>query len=312
MSHSVLRQLVDVRLNTSCDWPDEQRDGLIQAIRQRYGEGVSAILIYGSYLRGKRDTLLDFYVLLENYAAMRSRWQAVLAWTLSPNVFQVQSGEPPTEARAKFAVMTLGRFEHAMRTDFHSYFWARFAQPSGLLYCRDEATRARLVEAMVQAARSFTAAVVPRMPPEFTAADLVATGLSLTYRSELRSEPPGHGTGFYRHDPAWYESLTSMLAETGLGYRTGARAGYFLNETTPPAHRRAILAWWLRRLQGKALSVLRLLKAVLTFDRGFEYLVWKIGRHSGERIELTLRQRKHPLLFGWPVLWRLYRRGAFR
>lgn len=312
MHHPDLRQLVDARLGAACAWPDPQRDQLIDAIRRRYGSGVSAILIYGSYLRGKRDTLLDFYVLLENYAAMRSRGQAALARALSPNVFQVQCGDPPAEARAKVAVMTLERFEHAMSHDFHSYFWARFAQPSGLLYCRDEATRERVAGAIVQASATFVKAVVPLLPAEFSAADLVGHGFSLTYRSELRSEPSGYAAGLYGHDTAWYESQVALLAGAGLCYHAGARPGMYVNETGRAGRRRAYLAWWSRRLQGKALSVLRLLKAVLTFDRGFEYLLWKIGRHSGERIELTKRQRKYPLLFGWPVLWRLYRRGAFR
>ena len=98
-----VQQLVAGQLISACNWPDEQRDGLLDAIRARYGAGVCAIVIYGSYLRGQRDTMLDFYVLLDDYAAMRSRWQAMLAWVLSPNVYQVRYGEPPNEARAKYA-----------------------------------------------------------------------------------------------------------------------------------------------------------------------------------------------------------------
>ena len=33
---------------------------------------------------------------------------------------------------------------------------------------------------------------------------------------------------------------------------------------------------------------------------------------AGQRIEPTERQRRYPLLFAWPLLWQLYRRGAFR
>jgi hypothetical protein len=35
-------------------------------------------------------------------------------------------------------------------------------------------------------------------------------------------------------------------------------------------------------------------------------------RHSGVRVEATPWQRRHPLIGGWLVAWRLYRRGAFR
>jgi hypothetical protein len=45
---------------------------------------------------------------------------------------------------------------------------------------------------------------------------------------------------------------------------------------------------------------------------GAEYILWKIERHSGVRIELSPFARRHPILAGWGAAWRLYRRGAFR
>ena len=307
-----MQQLVAGQLSGACNWPDEQRDGLINALLERYGEGVRAILIYGSYLRGKRDTLLDFYVLLDRYAAMKSRWQSFLAWLLSPNVYQVRHGAPPAEARAKYALMTLGRFEHAMQHDFHSYFWARFTQPSGLVYCRDDASRERVVQAICDASSRFVKHVVPRLPEQFSSADLVSTGLSLTYRCELRSEPAGHAEALYGHNAAYYQDLVKGLAVDSKQFTATATADQFTNTTSKGQKRWAVFSWWLRRLQGKVLSVLRLLKATLTFSGGFDYLLWKISRHSNVQIEPTERQRRYPLIFGWPLLWRLYRCGAFR
>lgn len=72
-----------------------------------------------------------------------------------------------------------------------------------------------------------------------------------------------------------------------------------------------MLQWGLRRVQGKFLSVARLIKASFTFDGGIDYLAWKISRHSGVKIELTPWQRRHPLLAGIVLFWRLRRRGAF-
>ena len=46
---------------------------LLGEIRQRHGEALLAILVYGSWLRGKRDTMLDFYVLVEDYRSLESR-----------------------------------------------------------------------------------------------------------------------------------------------------------------------------------------------------------------------------------------------
>jgi hypothetical protein len=307
-----MHRLVTGQVLNTCDFPDEQRDQLLGQIRQRYGRGLLAVLIYGSYLRGKRDTLLDFYVLLDSYASMPARWQGWLAKALPPNVYQIRHGDPPDEIRAKYALLTLGRFEHAVREDFHSYFWARFAQPCGILYSRDEEVRERVIEAICQSGKTFARHVVPRLPDEFEAKRIWVDGLGLTYQCEFRSEPPGHAEKLYGYWPAYYDSMTSLLAAQGLGFAATAEEGLYKNTSAPGIRRRSPLRWWLRKAQGKVLSTLRLLKAALTFDDALEYLLWKIKRHSGVYIEPTALQKKLPLIFAWPLLWRLYRRGAFR
>jgi hypothetical protein len=58
--------------------------------------------------------------------------------------------------------------------------------------------------------------------------------------------------------------------------------------------------------------VLRLAKASATFAGGAEYIIWKINRHAGTRIELKPWQRRHPLLAGISLLPRLLKSGAVR
>jgi hypothetical protein len=71
-------------------------------------------------------------------------------------------------------------------------------------------------------------------------------------------------------------------------------------------------SWARRRIEGKALTVLRLAKASLTFAGGAEYIAWKINRHAGTQIELKPWQQRHPLLAGISLLPRLLRSGAVR
>jgi len=312
MADEELRGLVAAQVLGTCDFPDEQRDQLLNQIKQRYGEGVLAVLIYGSYLRGKRDTLLDFYVLLDSYHSMPKAWQGWLAKALPPNVYQIHHGSPPDEIRAKYALLTLGRFEYAVRRDFHSYFWARFAQPCGILYCRDEEVRGRVIEAICQSSKTFTRRVAPRLPENFDAKTLWAEGLSLTYQCEFRSEPSGHAEKLFGYWPDYYRAVTQALARENLGFEVTKTADSFRNVCSVSARRWSPVSWWLRRVQGKALSTLRIFKAALTFDGALDYLLWKIQRHSGVYFQPTELQRKYPLVFAWPLLWRLWRKGAFR
>ncbi len=307
-----LRAVVTRQVSGACDFPDEQRDGLLEQIRLRYGDNLLAVLIYGSYLRGKRDTLLDFYVFLDNYSSMHSPWQGWLARALPPNVYQIHHGPPPGEARAKYALLTLDRFEHAVQKDFHSYFWARFAQPCGILYCRDDAVYQRVIDAICQASITFIRRVAPRLPESFNAKQLWVDGLSLTYQCEFRSEAPGHAGQLFEYWPEYYRSVTAALAGRGLGVDPDGMPDHFRNSCSRQSRRFSAASWWLRRVQGKVLSTLRIFKAAATFDGALDYLLWKIKRHSGVYIEPSRLQKKYPVVFAWPLLFRLWRKGAFR
>jgi hypothetical protein len=67
-----------------------------------------------------------------------------------------------------------------------------------------------------------------------------------------------------------------------------------------------------RRFWNRVLHLLRLLKAAGTFTNGIDYLRWKIERHSGVRVEVTERMRRHPRLAAWRLMFRLWRRGALK
>lgn len=275
---------------------DAGLEPLLNEIRQKHGDSLQAILVYGSWLRGKRDTMLDFYVLVENYRTLDSAWQGWMCRLLPPNVYHIHHGD----LRAKYALLTLERFCHSMQHDFHSYFWARFAQPCELLFSRDEAIKTALENAFKTAAATFVRRVVPALPDRFTSRELWTHGLSQTYRCELRTESTNRAASLYEFNPAYYDQLTTSLVPSGT------------NQSSAAARKFSSVSWWMRRVQGKLLSMLRLIKAALTFNDALQYLLWKVERHTGIYIEPSPRQLKHPLIFAWPLIWKLYRRGAFR
>jgi hypothetical protein len=301
---------------------DTSLEALLNEIRQKHGEALLAILVYGSWLRGKRDTMLDFYVLVEDYHTLDSPWQGWMCKLLPPNVYHIHhkadkptTGEPGTghpDLRAKYALLTLDRFRSSMQDDFHSYFWARFAQPCEVLYTRDNETQAALEDAFINASVTFVRRVLPAMGDEFTSGELWTHGLALTYQCELRTESTNRGESIYEFNPGYYDDITSNFAQKSTELSGPQQGGTYTNQSSTFSKRVSSLSWWLRRLQGKLLSMLRLIKAAFTFNEPLEYLLWKIERHSGIYIEPSQRQLKHPLIFAWPLLWKLYRKGAFR
>lgn len=296
---------------------DTGLEPLLDEIKQKHGDALLAILVYGSWLRGKRDTMLDFYVLVDNYRTLDSVWQGWMCSLLPPNVYHIhhktdETQTPGHELRAKYALLTLDRFQRAMKHDFHSYFWARFAQPCEVLYVRDDATQAVLTDAFDSASATFMRRVLPAMGDSFTSNELWTSGLSLTYQCELRTESNKRGESIYEFNPAYYDHVTNAFAQQKEMPSNSEAEPLFCNPSSGSARRFASSSWRLRRIQGKLLSMLRLLKAAFTFNEPLEYLLWKIERHTGLYIEPSQRQLNHPLIFAWPLLWKLHRQGAFR
>jgi len=239
---------------------------LVDEIREKHGDALLAILVYGSWLRGKRDTMLDFYVLVDHCRSLDSRWQGWMCRLLPPNVYHIHQQSEETDVRAKYALLTLKQFHHAMVHDFHSYFWARFAQPCKVLFARDAGVRARLAEAFSLAAGTFVRRVLPAMPAQFSSEDLWTRGLGLTYGCELRTESNKRGDMIFASNPDYYRRLTHALSHSGTRLVPAPDPDVFCNRSRAISKKLSAVDWWLRRWQGKLLSMLRLLKAAFTFN----------------------------------------------
>ena len=263
---------------------DPQVRALIEATHARFGSAVEAVVLYGSFTRGQSDTLLDLYVLLENLDSLPP-WQRLACRMLAPNVYQIVT----PVARAKVAVLTYDALERGVRGDLAPYFWARFAQPVALVYARGEAERARFAALVSVAAERLVAAVRP--VSDRRGAAFWVDAFSRTYAAELRSER---------------ETRYRQLYEADSGYFDAVLAAFGDSAHPPQTH------WRWRILAGKILSVLRIAKSAFTFDDPVDYALWKVARHSGVTVTATERQRRYPLIFAWPLLWRLYRQGALK
>jgi hypothetical protein len=290
---------------------------LADAARERH-EGVVAVLFYGSCLRtGRADEgLADLYLLVDDYRrAFGSCFKACLNRLLPPNVFYQKINRQGKVLQSKYAVLTLEDFCKGTRRWFHSYIWGRFAQPAGLIYARDSETAARIHDAQAGAVHTFVRHALPQTPATFTARELWTTGLGLTYRCELRSEGPATAARLVDAAPDYYAAIThAALERFDAALLSASRSEAFRYRHVIPAMRRMrnLLAWRVRQVQGKVLSVLRLLKGLLTFENGLDYILWKIERHSGIRMEVSPALRRFPLLAVPVTFWKLFRKGGFR
>jgi len=292
---------------------------LIDEILRRHADAAQAVLFYGSCLRSgdELDGLVDLYLLVDDYRkAFRGRMHALLNKLLPPNVYYLEREFKGYTVRTKYAVVSLADFQKGTAPAwFHSYLWGRFCQPTVLLYARDQEVQELVQKCFAQAVITFILRLLPVVSNEFTAQQLWRRGLMLSYGAELRSEKPEKRARLYDAAPDYYEEVTRLAMEA-MPYPVKITAGDGKTRYCLPVSRRrrlqGLLAWRLRSIQGKLLSILRLLKATFTFEGGVDYILWKIERHSGVAIDVEPRLRHWPVLALGVLAWRLYRRGGFR
>ena len=315
-----LARLLGEELSRPCGEPPRL---LAEEIRRRHADTVGAVLFYGSCLRrGTTEGLLDFYVLVDSYrAAYGSRRLAFANAVRPPNVLYCEMPAAEGHLRCKYAVMTRADFARAAAGEtLESRVWARFAQPSALVYVRDDACRADAIASVAEAALTNVWHALAWLPGDgpiqrFTAEELWKTAFRETYRAELRGEHTATIASLYAAAPARYEAVSvAALRELERRGRVRVREeGPVLAVESDPGERaRRLRAWRRRRPLAKLVSFLGLVKSAGTFDDWVPYILWKVERHSGEPVEVTERQRRHPLIFGWPVLFRLIRRRVLR
>jgi hypothetical protein len=262
------------------------------ALRLRH-PGALAILAYGSCLRGvaAADTLMDFYVLVENFSGVSPNIISRIACCIvPPNVYYAETELGGQRLRAKYALLPLRLFAKWMaRETSNPYFWARFAQPAALVYARDDRTEDDVVASISDALRTGFANA-RALTAETDALAIWTAGFNATYQSEFRPEKTNRAASIVSAAPDYYREAARLLAsETPI-------------QSSQTLH----------RLAGKGWSVLRLIKAAFTFQGGADYIAWKIERHSGEKIILSDWQRRHPVIAGLLLLPALLRKGAVR
>ena len=293
-------------------------------IQQRHAEAIDAVLFYGSCLRTQQtaDTVLDFYVLVRSYRSFYTR--GLLRWLnalLPPNVFYIEVRQGPQTLRAKYAVISTADFERATTPAVvPAIIWARFCQPTRLVFTRSEEVQNRVIHAATQATLTFLSRVIPffarhDLSRSFLLADLWQRGFRETYRTELRTERPETIRALYTASPERYDRVAQLglqLLERQGKYVCRESDGQWAVAMPWRARWTGRVSWAVRATGAKCLYAVRLFKTALTFDDWLPYVLWKLGRHTGVWVELSERQRRYPLLLGWPVLFKLLRQRALR
>jgi len=289
---------------------DPRVTAFAESIADQYGAASRAVLFYGSCLRTTEldGQMLAFYLIVSSYdAAYGKSWLVKANKLLPPNVFPAAHDG----LVAKIAVLSERDFHKLNHISASAVsVWARFAQPSRLVWCADEVAKEKAVAAIENAPITLFDMAFPMMEVDskHSLTNLWEKGFELTYGAELRAERAGRSVSVVDADPDRYQrfGLATMAA---IAKRDTKASG----KLKIVASRAAVEKRWKQlRRNGKLLTLARLTKASGTYAGGIDYLAWKINRHAGTDYVIKPWQRKWPILGAIVMLPRLMAGGAIK
>jgi len=292
---------------------------LATRIAAAFGSTTAAVIHYGSHAHGsgaEAGSAWDFIVVLDaaapgyqalarsDAARVPARLATLLHRMLPPNVVALRPPGLPGDPLAKCAVVTSAELARGCSEQARDHFLlGRLFQDVRLMWTRDAAARTTAEDAIASTRARTFAWVRTQLPERFDALILLRTLLEVSYAGEVRPES-GDRIGTLvaaQRDtllPILQDLLDSLAARGEL-----AREGAMLRDAHPPddaARRR----WRRYFLVSKIRNTLRWPKYALLYDGWLDYVLLKIERRSGVRVELTPLERRWPFVFLWPrAVW---------
>jgi hypothetical protein len=254
--------------------------------------------------------MLDFYLIVSDYdAAYGKSWLATWNRRLPPNVFPFQHDS----LIAKVAVLSESDFHNLNRPAASTVsVWARFAQPSRLVWCADDRAQHAAVIAISGAAPTLLNAALAFVERNVDVLDLWQSGFQMTYGAELRAERKDRPSSVIAFDPERYRRFgIAALGHTHIANEMRGDKVLLLPDVDGRIAQEKN-RWPSLRRRGKLLTIARLAKAAFTYAGGIDYLAWKINRHAGTQIIIRPWQRKWPLVAALFLVPKLWAKGAVR
>lgn len=287
----------------------------VEKILQRYGSRAVGIFMYGSVLSSvtkSATSFPDFFVITDGYRRVFSRMSHwLLAYPLPPHIYHLRLDD---SRRCKYNLISLRRFRReCSRRAKDVYILGRFGKRVSLVYARNQQARGKLVDCCYSAMTNVVQWTLRGMKKSFDETEFTLACLNLSYAGETRVEATSKVPKLFESERDLYLQVypallnrhprAMKLADKKKDGRFQPAGGSFVRWL-----RRARLWWFLKR--SRIRGILRWPKFLVTVDEWVDIILAKIERTKGIRLEVTPRQRRHPLIFGWPHLFRLLKAGA--
>lgn len=302
--------------------PDEVTSEFKKYFVNRYGSNLVYLIFYGSCLHNstKRETsMYDFYVVIEDYKGAyetfekRKRFYFLLNQFLPPNVFFTYMEVNGKRFSSKYNLISLAHMEkYTSENAPDMYIFGRLGKRVALLFYRTEAEVNRFLEMWGKSMRMNAELALHFLPSEFDLDLFILKTLEVSYMGDYRIERDTKVEELFNADKEFYKKVYSIILEEIMREKKVAYmidgGRYRKGGENPQERERA--ERFIKR--AKRRSIYRWPKGLMTVGDYVEYLINKVERAKGIKIELSPMERKFPLILGWKYFFKLKRRGMIK
>ncbi|MCB0271407.1 MAG: hypothetical protein KDD46_00175 [Bdellovibrionales bacterium] len=233
----------------------------------------------------------DFYVVVDDYETFYASKKAQkLNPILPPNIYHFHLDS----MIIKYSVISQSDLNREVSLNASDvYHLGRFSKRIALVHAEQTNALETLINVHEEAAKTAFILSHRLHGPSSTLEEAVLKALRLSYEGDVRIEADDKVQKLYLAESDYYQALYQPIFE---------EHGKTSSETS--------IKFWIKKSRIRA--QLRWLKNILTATSWIDYMIFKIERTKGIKIELTETQKKFWFIHIWPILWRLYRENAIK
>jgi hypothetical protein len=282
-----------------------------QIFRVHPEEHIGAIMAYGSTLNAVTTTnssTPDFYVLVDDYDLFYSKKSdRFLNRHLPPNIYHIHS----PQGSCKYCVISLNHLEKEVGPKTKDvYHLGRFSKRMGIVWARNPEIENRITHIQKTAIISVAKKVLQSLDENFTLDDFIRRCLFLSYQGDVRVEAMDKVEKIMLSEKTYYDTIFQLalddlnMKKNELGFYQVSKSGFSKKLD------RIRFSSFIRRSRTRAR--LRWPKNIFTVDQWIDYIIAKIERTQGIKIELTPFEKKFWYIFGWKHFFRLSRKKLIK
>jgi hypothetical protein len=300
--------------------PDDKKlQETVESLIEAGGGSVAAVLLYGSHVQNSspdQNSAYDFVVLVDGYSRFfkamgtkahqrRPTWVlTLLSHFLPPNIISFGKGETGL-ARSKCAIVNPRHLKGFLGPHSRDHFLkGRAVQKLALAWTRGPEDKVKVVSALRVARENLTQWVRPFVGQGFELKTFARTMLQVSYQGEIRPEASDRVDEVFASQTQVLLAIAQEALDAAIRDGLAEREGDLYRWTRNPGG--LTRAWYrLYFTSSKARAVARWFKYVVTFDGWIDYIIRKIERRAGFKVEVTERERRWPVIFLWPKFFRV-------